>query len=592
MDNNITLDDFTKNLLKASELSQKIATDYLNAPAPANPVQEAVTDPLNVATAFNELVTQMALRPDQIIKAQQNLWQHHFGLWQTFAKRAIGETIPDYIEPAKGDKRFKDKDWQENELFNLIKQSYLVTAQWLQDTVSQVEGLDEDTKKKVEFYTKQITDAFSPTNFLATNPQVLKATLDSKGENLVHGFENFLRDLEHGHGNLFIQQADDTYFEIGKNVATTPGKIVFQNELLQLIQYEPSTKDVYEIPLLIFPAWINKYYILDLRDDNSLIKWCVDQGYTVFVVSWVNPTSELANRTFEDYMNMGILAAIDAVEKATGVREVNTVGYCIGGTLMGSTLAYMAATGDDRVQSGTFFTAQLDFEESGDLKVFTDEAQIKNLEKRMDAAGGVLEAADMAQTFNMLRANDLIWSFVINNYLLGKDPLKFDLLYWNSDSTRMPKALHLYYLRNFYIENKLSSGQMELNGVKLDLGKVKIPVFLQSSRDDHIAPYRSVWRACPLFGGPVQFMIAGSGHIAGVINPPAANKYQYWLNDKDVDSLDEWWDGAKETPGSWWPFWETWLHEKSGPKIPARKPGDGKLDVIEDAPGAYVQVRS
>ena len=592
MDNSLTLDDFTQNLLKASELSQKIAAEYLNAPTPVNSAQEAVADPLNVASAFNELVTQMALRPDQIIKAQQNLWQHHFGLWQTFAKRAIGEAIPDYIEPGKGDKRFKDKDWQENELFNLIKQSYLVTAQWLQDTVSQVEGLDDETKKKVEFYTKQITDAFSPTNFLATNPQVLRATIDSKGENLVHGFENFLRDLEHGHGNLFIQQADESFFEIGRNVATTPGKVVFQNELLQLIQYEPTTDQVYTRPLVIFPAWINKYYILDLREDNSLIKWCVDQGYTVFVASWVNPTAELANRTFEDYMNNGILAAIDAVEKATGVSEVNTVGYCIGGTLLGSTLAYMAATGDDRIKSSTFFTAQLDFEESGDLKVFTDEAQIKSLEKRMDAAGGVLEAADMAQTFNMLRANDLIWSFVINNYLLGKEPLKFDLLYWNSDSTRMPKALHLYYLRNFYIENKLSSGEMELNGVKLDLGKVKTPVFLQSSRDDHIAPYRSVWRARPLFGGPVQFMIAGSGHIAGVINPPSAHKYQYWLNDTEVDSLDDWWKGATETEGSWWPFWEQWLRDKSGPKVSARTPGDGGLDIIEDAPGTYVKVRS
>jgi len=592
MDSNTTLDDFTKNMLKASELSQKIAADYLNAPAPGGPVQEAVSDPLNVATAFNELVTQMALRPDQIIKAQQNLWQHHFGLWQTFAKRAVGEAIPDYIEPQKGDKRFKDKDWEENQLFSLIKQSYLVTAQWLQDTVSQVEGLDDETKKKVEFYTKQITDAFAPTNFLATNPQVLKATIDTKGENLVHGFENFLRDLEHGHGSLFIQQADESFFEIGKNVATTPGKIIFQNELLQLIQFEPTTEQVYERPLLIFPAWINKYYILDLREDNSLIKWCVDQGYTVFVASWVNPTAELADRTFEDYMNNGILAALDAVEKATGVREVNAIGYCIGGTLLGSTLAYLAAKDEKRIQSATFFTAQLDFEESGDLKVFTDEAQLKSLEKRMDAAGGVLEAADMAQTFNMLRANDLIWSFVINNYLLGKDPLKFDLLYWNSDSTRMPKALHLYYLRNFYMENKLSSGEMELNGVKLDLGKVKTPVFLQSSRDDHIAPYRSVWRARPLFGGPVQFMIAGSGHIAGVINPPSANKYQYWINDHDVDSLEDWWDGATETAGSWWPFWEKWLRDNAGEKVPARKPGDGELDVVEDAPGSYVQVRS
>ena len=408
---------------------------------------------------------------------------------------------------------------------------------------------------------------------------------------MVRGLTNMIKDLEAGKGKLSIRQTDADFFEVGRNVATAPGKVVFQNEILQLIQYEPSTEKVYTTPLVIFPPWINKFYILDLSEDNSFIRWVVDQGYTVFVVSWINPSPELKDKTFVDYMHQGIFETLDAIEKATGQKKVHTIGYCIGGTLLGSTLAYMADKGDDRIKSATFFTAQLDFEEAGDLKVFIDDAQVTNLEARIDAAGGVLEASEMAQTFNMLRANDLIWSFMINNYLLGKDPIRFDLLYWNSDSTRMPKALHLWYLRTFYLEDKLSKGELELDGVLLDMSKVKTPIFLQSSRDDHIAPYRSVWRTRTLFEGPVTFMVAGSGHIAGVINSPAANKYQYWLNDADVDTLDEWWDSAVEHPGSWWPYWEKWLRAKSGRKINAHIPGDKELDVIEDAPGSYVKMR-
>ncbi|HEY5338610.1 MAG TPA: alpha/beta fold hydrolase, partial [Rhizomicrobium sp.] len=398
-------------------------------------------------------------------------------------------------------------------------------------------------------------------------------------------------DLDAESGQLSIRQSADA-FRIGENIATAPGKVVFRNELIELLQFDPVTKDVYKTPLLIFPPWINKFYILDLKPENSFIRWASAQGYTVFVVSWVNPDKKLAKKTFQDYMHDGIFAALDAVEAATGERKINTIGYCIGGTLLSATLAYMAATGDDRVNGATFFAAQADFTEAGDLQIFVDDEQLEAMKKTMDEAGGVLEGGKMATTFNMLRANDLIWGFVVSNYLLGKEPAPFDLLYWNSDTTRMPEATHMFYLREFYKNNALSQGKMSFDNVKLDLSKVKIPIYLQSAKDDHIAPFRSVYKSTKLFGGPIRFIIAGSGHIAGVINPPAAKKYQYWTNDKLPPTVEAWRDGAKEHPGSWWPDWDAWLSKQSGPKVPARKPGDGKLNPLGDAPGTYVKVKA
>jgi len=444
----------------------------------------------------------------------------------------------------------------------------------------------------VKFYTKQLADAISPTNFVMTNPEVLRATFNSNGENLVKGLDNLLHDLERGKGQLNISQTDMSKFTIGENIATTPGKVVFRNDLIELLQYNPTTAEVYERPLLIFPPWINKFYILDLKAENSFIRWATEQGYTVFVVSWVNPDPKLARKSFEDYMREGVIGAVDAVEQATGVAEVNAIGYCIGGTLLTASLAYMAATGDERIKSATFFAAQADFTEAGDLQVFVDDHQLEALDQQMEAAGGVLEGSKMATTFNMLRANDLIWSFVINNYMLGKDPFPFDLLYWNADTTRMPRATHLFYLREFYRKNDFAEGRMEMGGVKLNPKKVKIPVYLQSSRDDHIAPYRSVYKTTKLLGGKVKFMMAGSGHIAGVINHPDANKYQYWTNNELPDDVDDWMAGAAEHPGSWWPDWDKWLSRKSGKKIPARTPGDGELKVLGDAPGTYVKIKS
>ena len=552
------------------------------------------TDPLHLTQTFMDFTAKMLADPNRLVQAQVELWQQYMKLWQVTAQRMMGQTVEPVAEPARGDKRFNDPAWKDEVVFDYLKQSYLLTARWLQGTIKQVEGVDDKTARKVDFYTRQFIDAVSPSNFAMTNPQVVKATVESKGENLLKGLQNLLGDLERGKGNLLIRQTDMDAFKVGGNVATSPGKVVYQNDIMQLIQYAPSTDEVYEVPLLIVPPWINKFYILDLKPENSFIKWATEQGYTVFVVSWVNPDERLAKMVFEDYMKLGPLAALDAIEKATGQRKASAIGYCIGGTLMAATLAYMAARGDDRIVACTFFTAQVDFSEPGELGVFIDEDQLASVEEMMSKKG-YLEGSEMATTFNMLRANDLIWSFVVNNYLMGKDPFPFDLLYWNADATRMPAAMHSYYLRNMYQKNLLSQpGGLVLDNVPIDLRKISIPVYIQAGKEDHIAPSRSVYKATQIYGGPVRFMLAGSGHIAGVVNPPRNKKYQHWLNetDKNPPTLAEWQAGAKEFPGSWWHDWDKWLAALSGPKVPARVPGTAGLPAIEDAPGSYVKVRS
>jgi polyhydroxyalkanoate synthase len=593
---------FARNMVQVGIQSQRLLSDFAKRQAGKFGSNQPL-DPLNVTGAFMDLLRGMVADPAAIMEAQFQLWQDYMGLWERTARRMMGGQAEPSVAPASGDKRFKDKDWQENQVFDFIKQSYLLTANWMQNTVANVNGLEPAQRRRIEFYTKQFADAIAPTNFVLTNPEVLRATLKSNGENLVKGLDNLLDDLDRGDGDLAIRQSADA-FRIGENIATAPGKVVFRNALIELLQFEPTTEKVYERPLLIFPPWINKFYILDLRPENSFIRWAVAQGYTVFVASWVNPDKKLAKKTFEDYMREGIFAALDAVEKATGESKINTIGYCIGGTLLSATLAYMAAKGDARVNSATFFAAQADFSEAGDLQIFIDDAQLDAMQQQMNASGGVLEGKKMATTFNMLRANDLIWGFVVNNYLLGKEVAPFDLLYWNSDTTRMPEACHLYYLREFYQNNALAKGKMVMGDETLDLSKVKVPIYLQSAREDHIAPFRSVYKSTKLFGGPVRFIIAGSGHIAGVINPPAAKKYQYWTNDTVGSGTDgkarkafpakveDWQAGAKEHPGSWWPDWDAWLSRQSGDKVPARKPGDGKLKVLGDAPGEYVKVKA
>ena len=574
-----------------AERSQKLLQDFAER-YKADGQQPA--DPLHLTQTFMDLTAKMMADPNRLLQAQMELWQQYMKLWQVTAQRMMGQQVEPVAEPAKGDKRFNDPAWKDEVVFDYLKQSYLLTARWLQHTVNQVEGVDDKTAKKVDFYTRQFIDALSPSNFALTNPQVVKATVESKGENLVKGLQNLLTDLERGKGRLAIRQTDMKAFKVGENVATSPGKVVYQNELIQLIQYAPTTAEVYTVPLLIVPPWINKFYILDLKPENSFIKWATEQGYTVFVVSWVNPDEHLTKLAFDDYMRLGPLAALDAIEKATGQRQVSAIGYCIGGTLMAATLAYMAARGDDRIVACTFFTAQVDFTEPGELGVFIDEDQLASVEEAMSKKG-YLEGSEMATTFNMLRANDLIWSFVVNNYLMGKDPFPFDLLFWNADATRMPAAMHSYYLRNMYQKNLLvQPGGLVINGVPIDLGKITTPVYLQAGKEDHIAPAKSVYKATQIYSGPVRFMLAGSGHIAGVVNPPRNKKYQHWLNEtaKNPPTLDEWKAGAQEFPGSWWPDWDKWLSAKSGPKVPARVPGAGGLPAIEDAPGSYVKVRT
>ncbi len=583
------LTELSEQMSDIADRSRHLVAEFLKRQAAGEGV--GMADPLSIGAAFFEMTARMMSDPSRLVQAQLSLWNNYITLWQRTARRFLGGSAEPMIEPSAGDRRFRDKAWTDNTLFDFIKQSYLLTARWLQETVKEVEGIDERTARKVDFYTRQFVDAIAPSNFLLTNPEVLRATIESRGENLLNGLKNLLADLERGKGRLAIKMTDMQAFRIGENIAVSPGKVVYQNDLLQLIQYEAATATVKRRPLLIIPPWINKFYILDLRPGNSFIRWAVGEGHTVFVISWVNPDERLAAKTFADYMREGPLAALDAIEEATGEREANVIGYCLGGTLLASTLAYMAVKRNSRVKSATYFVTMVDFAEAGELSVFIDEEQLAALEARMNERG-YLEGREMATTFNMLRANDLIWSFVVNNYLLGKSPFPFDLLYWNANSTRMPAAMHSFYLRNMYQENLLvKPGGITLDGVPIDLRKIKTPSFLLSTREDHIAPWRSTYSATRLYRGPVKFVLSASGHIAGVVNPPGS-KYGHWENDKNPPTPEEWLAFATAVPDTWWPVWERWVSQYSGGEVPARHPGDGKLKPIEDAPGSYVKVRA
>jgi len=588
--------ELARTMAGIAEQSQRLVADFLTRTQDGN--GDSSPDPLNIGQAFYEMTTRLMSDPTKLVQAQMSLWQDYMNLWQSTARKMMGQEAEPVIAPARDDRRFKDAAWQDNQIFDFIKQSYLLTARWMQNTVSEVEGLDNKTAQKIDFYTRQFVDAMAPSNFVMTNPEVLRTTIESRGENLVKGLQHLLNDLERGKGKLAISMTDYDAFEVGKNIAVTPGKVVFQNDLLQLIQYTPTTAKVAKRPLLVIPPWINKYYILDLKPQNSFVKWAVDQGLTVFIVSWVNPDETLAKKSFGDYMLEGPLAALDAIERATGEKSANVIGYCLGGTLLASTLSYLAAKKkSDRIASATFFTSMVDFAEAGELGVFIDETQLEALESKMNERG-YLEGSEMATTFNMLRANDLIWSFVVNNYLLGKEPFPFDLLYWNSDSTRMPAAMHSFYLRNMYQRNLLvRPGGIELDGVPIDLTTIKTPTFILSTREDHIAPWKSTYAATQLYKGPITFTLAASGHIAGVVNPPAANKYGHWVGKQKAGkdyppSPEDWLAKAENRPGSWWPEWREWLRQYDDGEVPARKPGDGKLKAIEDAPGSYVLVKA
>ncbi|MGA8204397.1 MAG: class I poly(R)-hydroxyalkanoic acid synthase [Woeseiaceae bacterium] len=583
------LGSMSAEFMKILASNQETFAKLMSAP---QQTVNSLLDPFNIMGSFATGAQQLASNPGKLMQANLELWQQHMKLWQHATDRMLGKPTEPVATPDNNDRRFKSKAWEENEVFDIIRQSYLITSRWLMKTMAEIDNLSEEDAHKIRFFTKQLADALSPSNFLLTNPEVIRETVESGGQNLLRGMQNLQRDLKAGGGSLKITMVDQDAYEIGRNIATTPGKVIYQNDILQLIQYEPTTSMVYRRPLLIFPPWINKYYILDLQPENSFIRWAVDKGYTVFIVSWANPDEKLAAKTMDDYFREGILQPLDAVERATGEREVTAIGYCIGGTLLGAALALMAERGDDRIKATTFFAAQMDFSEAGDLRIFTDEKQLDALDERMKEKG-YLDGDQMYTAFNLLRANDLIWTFYVDNYLLGKPPLHFDLLYWNSDTTRMPRTLHMFYLREMYLKNNLAKPYgITLDGSPVDLGKVTIPMYMQSAKEDHIAPYKSVFKNKALFSGPVRYMLAGSGHIAGVVNPPNAHKYNYWMNEDQPADLDEWIRGADYHAGSWWGDWHNWLQQYSGELVEARAPGSGALPVIEDAPGSYVKVRS
>jgi polyhydroxyalkanoate synthase len=578
-----------RTMTDIAERSQRIMLGWLNRQRAEQPNARGSADPFNIGAAFIEMTTRLMSNPARLMQAQMGLWQDYMALWQNTTRRMMGMESNPVILADPRDRRFKDGAWQDNEIFDFIKQSYLLSARFVQEVVKDVDGMDPKVAQKVDFYSRQFVDALSPSNFVLTNPEVLRKTVETGGENLLKGLTNLLADLERGSGKLRIRMTDTEAFKLGENIATTPGKVVWQTPLMQLIQYAPTTETALKRPLLIIPPWINKFYILDLRPKNSFVRWAVAQGHTVFVVSWVNPDEELAAKDFGDYMQDGILAALDAIEATTGEKSINAIGYCLGGTLLACTLAWMAVKKDRRIKSATYLVTLLDFAEAGELGVFIDEQQIQALEEKMNKRG-YLEGSEMAQTFNMLRANDLIWSFVVNNYLLGNEAFPFDLLYWNSDSTRMPAAMHSFYLRNMYQKNLLKEpGGITLKDVPIDLSQVNLPTYMLAAREDHITPWKSTYRGLQNMKGTKRFVLAASGHIAGVVNSPDSGKYSHWVATSTPDDPDAWEATATEMSGSWWPDWQRWVTRLAAETAPARAPG-GAVPVLEDAPGTYVSV--
>ena len=587
----IDVEAFSRNLARLIENGGRAMAAYLKPREQGEHDREMADEVAEVVKTLGHVAEYWLADPQRAVELQARLGKAYLDLWAAGAKRLVGEATSPVAAPASTDKRFADPEWSSNQFYDFLKQGYLLTTQWANQLVSDASGLDAHTRQKAEFYVRQISNALSPSNFILTNPELLRETLSSNADNLVRGMKMLAEDIEAGGGHLRIRQSDSSMFEVGRNLATTPGKVIFQNDLMQLVQYAPSTPTVLKRPLLIVPPWINKFYVLDLTPEKSFIKWCVDRGVTVFCISWVNPDAHLAQKTFEDYVRQGPIAALDVIQKVTSEDRVHTIGYCVGGTLLSVTLAAMAAWHDQRIMSATLFAAQVDFTYAGDLKVFVDEAQVEALEQRM-VERGYLEGRKMATVFNLMRSNDLIWPYVVNNYLKGKAPFPFDLLYWNSDATRMPAANHAFYVRSCYLENRLARGKMTIGNTTIDLKSVKVPIYNLATREDHIAPPKSVLLGSKYFGGPVRFVLAGSGHIAGVVNPPDRNKYQYWTGPRPRSAdLDKWLAKATEHPGSWWPDWLAWLKDQDATEVPAREPGGGALTPIEDAPGSFVRVR-
>ncbi|GGD90858.1 class I poly(R)-hydroxyalkanoic acid synthase [Aureimonas endophytica] len=585
---------FTRNMAHVIEFMGKAASAWVEPRERGEVVDNGPVSIPELFATMSKVADFWLSDPRRAAEAQSNLMASYLGVWNDTVKRLSGEEAPAATPPAAvADKRFAHEEWTANPFYDALKRFYLTTSDWADELVQEAEGIDEHTRSKAAFYMRQISHALSPSNFVLTNPELMRDTVKSNGENLVRGMRMFAEDMAAGRGSLRLRQADYSTFEVGRDMALTPGKVVAQSEVCQVIQYEPATPTVLKRPLMIVPPWINKFYILDLSPQKSFIKWAVEQGHTVFVLSWVNPDEQHAAKDWRDYIHDGIVFGLDTVEKATGEREVNTIGYCVGGTLLGAALAYLKTIGDGRIRSATFLTTQIDFTHAGDLKVFVDEDQLATLDNAMRTKG-YLDGSRMAAAFNMLRAGDLIWPYFVNNYLKGKEPMPFDLLYWNADSTRMPRANHMFYLRNCYLENRLSRGEMEIGGQRVDLSGIDIPIYNLATREDHIAPALSVYTGSRFLGPNVTFVVTGSGHIAGVVNPPDRNKYQYWTGPRPSDDMpyEEWLLRAEETKGSWWPHWQAWVEPQSGRRVKARKPGGRRLTPIEDAPGSYVRMKS
>lgn len=582
-------EEFAANILKAFEKGGEALSQLADRPDSKGGPYSMASELSAASDTLSTLLRLWLSDPARLSEAQAHFIAQFAALWNNVLMRMFGMPVEPLIEPAPNDNRFKDPEWTHNPFFNFFKQAYLLACKWAEEQLKNTPGLDGRERHRAEFYLRQMTSAYSPSNFLATNPEVLRETFRTNARNLVNGVTMLADDMNRSKDLMKISQTDAGAFELGRNLATTPGKVVYQNDLLQLIQFTPTTDKVRELPIMMVPPWINKYYILDLTAQKSFIKYVVDQGFTVFVVSWVNPDESLAGKTFEDYILEGILAAAEAVRRETNLEDINVLGYCVGGTALSTGLAYLAQRGEKLFNSCTLLTTQVDFSLAGDLLLFTDDNQLESLDALMTERG-FLDGSRMANVFNMMRPRDLIWPYVINNYMLGKKPFPFDLLFWNQDSTRMAAANHKFYLREFYNENRLAKGEMSIAQTKLDISKINLPVFSVATREDHIAPAASVYRGSLLFSGPVEFVLAGSGHIAGVVNPPDKVKYQYWTDGKREAALEDWIKSATEHPGSWWPYWIKWLETQSGGWTIPRVPGQ-TLGVIEDAPGSYVKAR-
>ena len=580
----------TVNLARTVEQLGKAASAWL-APRESGAKVDTVAEPMvDMVKTLSKVSEYWLTDPRRTLEAQTMLLGSYFNIWSRTLNRLGGEETQEAPDPHRKDKRFADEDWVKNPFFDFLRQVYFVTSDWAEKLVTDAEGLDEHTRHKAAFYVKQIASAISPSNFVTTNPQLYRETVASNGANLVRGMQMLAEDIAAGKGDLKLRQTDTSKFAIGENMALTPGKVLAQSDVCQVIQYDATTETVLKRPLLICPPWINKFYILDLNPAKSFIKWAVDQGHTVFVISWVNPDARHAGKDWESYAREGIGFALDTIKQATGEDEVNAIGYCVGGTLLAATLALHGQEGDKRIRTATLFTTQVDFTHAGDLKIFADEEQIDLMERGMKATG-YLDGSKMATAFNMLRASELIWPYFVNNYLKGQDPMPFDLLYWNSDSTRMPAANHSFYLRNCYLNNTLTKGEMVLAGKQLSLKDVKIPIYNLATKEDHIAPAKSVFVGSKFFGGKVTYVMAGSGHIAGVVNPPDKMKYQFWTGGAVEGEFEDWAATATETAGSWWPHWHAWIKAEDERMVPARKTG-GAMNSLEEAPGSYVRVRA